>query len=264
MTQAGLPFHERIRNRRDDRGITGSALAIRAGVSPSYISLIEKGQKVPSEDVAEAIALALDDDPQLYRAWVRTARLGGVDPTLSGVQRLQEISTDPDLSALLISGENIAAGGVDAVRKQTPVRLRRTTLKVPLLEDGADPGIDDIPSRLVRKTVRVDLGLIPDDGWTRPFAYRADPAGVWRVADRIRVGEIVVIDSRARRPTSDRIHAVRHEGRIVLARTLLKDEKLLLLPPEGGSDFEVLSPAAGGHTADLVAGTVAMTFRRWD
>ena len=53
---------ERIRNRREARGLAAYALAARVGISPSYLSLIESGSKVPSDEIAARIAMALDDD----------------------------------------------------------------------------------------------------------------------------------------------------------------------------------------------------------
>ena len=51
-----MPMPERIREMRRRRDLTGSGLADAVGVSPSYISLIEKGIKIPQEDVAVRIA----------------------------------------------------------------------------------------------------------------------------------------------------------------------------------------------------------------
>jgi transcriptional regulator with XRE-family HTH domain len=55
-------MHLRIRRRREERGIPAYVLAKSLGISPAYISLIESGKKVPSEDIARRIAAALADD----------------------------------------------------------------------------------------------------------------------------------------------------------------------------------------------------------
>ncbi len=104
---SGLTIHQRIRNRRQERGLAGYELARRVGISPSYISLIEKGTKVPSEEIAEKIARVLDDDPDLYRAWAHSTRVGDLEDTLTGVVRLMEISSDPRLRKLFSSGDDI-------------------------------------------------------------------------------------------------------------------------------------------------------------
>ena len=62
MDEKRLPdLRARMRRRRLQLGLTGTGLAQRAGISPSYVSLIETGAKVPEEDVAAGLARALDD-----------------------------------------------------------------------------------------------------------------------------------------------------------------------------------------------------------
>jgi transcriptional regulator with XRE-family HTH domain len=77
MARQRLPsLNARIRMKRTQLGLTGAELAQRADISPSYVSLIEKGAKVPDEDVAARIARALRDDEDLYRAWARRRASG--------------------------------------------------------------------------------------------------------------------------------------------------------------------------------------------
>jgi transcriptional regulator with XRE-family HTH domain len=61
----------RMRRRREARSISGADLARRVGVSPAYVSQIEKGLRVPDVPVALRIATALEDDEALYVAWSR-------------------------------------------------------------------------------------------------------------------------------------------------------------------------------------------------
>jgi transcriptional regulator with XRE-family HTH domain len=61
----------RVRIRRESMAISGADLARRVGVSPAYVSQIEKGVRVPDIPVAVAIARALEDDEELYVAWSR-------------------------------------------------------------------------------------------------------------------------------------------------------------------------------------------------
>ena len=102
-----IPIHTRIRNRRQERGLAAYELAKRVGVSPSYVSLIEKGVKVPSEEVAGKLAVALDDDPELYRAWAHTSRYGDLEDTAISVARMRRYS-DPRLRDRVSSGEDLA------------------------------------------------------------------------------------------------------------------------------------------------------------
>ena len=61
----------RVRTRRESKGISGADLSRRIGVSPAYVSQIEKGIRVPDIPVAVRIAHTLDDDEALYVAWCR-------------------------------------------------------------------------------------------------------------------------------------------------------------------------------------------------
>ena len=49
----------RLRTLRHDRGLTLTAVAGRAGVSPQYLSEIERGRKDPSSEMLAAVAGAL-------------------------------------------------------------------------------------------------------------------------------------------------------------------------------------------------------------
>ncbi|MFK3834936.1 helix-turn-helix domain-containing protein [Microbacterium sp. NPDC087868] len=51
---------EQLRRRRHDRGETLTETADNAGVSPQYLSEVERGRKEPSSEMIAAIAGALD------------------------------------------------------------------------------------------------------------------------------------------------------------------------------------------------------------
>jgi transcriptional regulator with XRE-family HTH domain len=51
---------EQLRDRRQDRGDTLQDVARRAGVSPQYLSEMERGRKDPSSEMLAAVAGALD------------------------------------------------------------------------------------------------------------------------------------------------------------------------------------------------------------
>ncbi|RIJ78766.1 XRE family transcriptional regulator [Nakamurella silvestris] len=58
-----------LRDRRDEKGLTLARTAARAGISPQYLSEIERGRKEPSSEMIAAIAGALDTSlTQLTRA----------------------------------------------------------------------------------------------------------------------------------------------------------------------------------------------------
>jgi hypothetical protein len=60
FAESSLPLHERIRRRRQALKLAGQELAGRAGISPAYISLIEKGVKIPSEGRSDVRVLDLE------------------------------------------------------------------------------------------------------------------------------------------------------------------------------------------------------------
>ena len=97
-----IPLRDRIRNLRRKRGWTGYELARKAGVSPSYVSLIENGLKVPEEAVAIAIAGALGDDESLHRAWTRTARHGDLGETRDALEKALEAGDAARLREMLV------------------------------------------------------------------------------------------------------------------------------------------------------------------
>ncbi|MFI8595656.1 helix-turn-helix domain-containing protein [Microbacterium sp. NPDC078428] len=51
---------EQLRERRNDLGDTLNDVATRAGVSPQYLSEIERGRKEPSSEIISAVSGALD------------------------------------------------------------------------------------------------------------------------------------------------------------------------------------------------------------
>ena len=62
MPQKGLSstFGPLVKKRRLTKKLSQEALAEKADVHPTYIGLLERGQRVPGIDVAERIANALD------------------------------------------------------------------------------------------------------------------------------------------------------------------------------------------------------------
>lgn len=57
----------RIREVRGERNLSLRELARRAGLSPSYLSEIESGQRLPSETMLDALADELGVEPEVFR-----------------------------------------------------------------------------------------------------------------------------------------------------------------------------------------------------
>jgi len=168
---------------------------------PSYVSLIEKGAKVPDEDVAARIARALRDDEDLYRAWARASRVGLQKINL--LSRMEAISRSPAYLSLVESGQtvpddareplvlarNMSAsrwlqedGPFDAPLSASPrasaVPAAGTVpppepdiLRVPVLAPGTDPGKVAPSPVSVEDHLVVDRRLVADHAPDRLFAY---------------------------------------------------------------------------------------------
>lgn len=63
MAENGLPFAkmfgERVRQRRQELGLSQGELHERTGISPAYISAIERGASNPSLDIMVQVCVAL-------------------------------------------------------------------------------------------------------------------------------------------------------------------------------------------------------------
>lgn len=281
---AGLPIHERIRELREERQLPAYRLAEMAGISPSYLSLIESGEKVPSEEVAVAIATALGDDPDLYRGWSHAGGREGLVQLLDSLTSYVHYTSGPERDqAVALAKQAVDPGSmrdVDIERFLGSARAMQevhdgatasiepsvfedavlpTSIAVPLFEEGADPVDDPAPVEILR----LDRQLFPVGGAERPFAYRPGPGALSRTGKLIKPGELVVLSSRTGNLDPQSVHAVRFEGRVVLSRVLFKGNALLLLPPEGSSEFDIIEIDSRAELDFKIAGTVVLTVRDW-
>jgi transcriptional regulator with XRE-family HTH domain len=298
MLRKRLPeLHTRMRRRRSQLGLTGTELAQRAGISTSYVSLIETGAKIPEEDVAAGIARALDDDEALYRAWARAARLGVHDLAL--LNELEAIARTPAYLSLVESGgelprlepapEPIDEGGPapdlaarlrevashlgpEALAARRPGRHssgkavteaeRLAVVAIPVLAAGADPAALEAPqSHSVEDRLLLDRRLVHGLDAEKLFAYEVTPAATKHLRGVAAPGDRVVFQ-RHGAVTPDRICAIRTAQGIVLTRALVKEGSLLLLPGEGEVDFESVGVPEPGTLSDVVLGTHVLLIRR--
>jgi transcriptional regulator with XRE-family HTH domain len=297
MSEKRLPdLHTRMRRRRSQLGLTGTEIAQRAGISTSYVSLIENGAKIPEEDVAAGIARALDDDEALYRAWSRAARLGVHDLAL--LNELEAISRTPAYVSLVESGEELPrleappeptgetepAGdlaarlrevasrlGPEALAARRPGRWPRpnvgaepgpgAVVVIPVLAAGTDPGTPEGPrARPVEDRLLLDRRLV--EGHARDlFAYEVTPASTKHLRGVAAPGDRIVFQ-RQGTVTPDRICAVHTARGVVLARVLVTESALILLPGEGEVDFESVEVPDPAKLSDVVVGTHVLLIRR--
>jgi len=272
-------LNARIRARRSQLGLTGVELAQRSGISPSYVSLIESGAKVPDEDVAADLARVLDDDEDLYVAWARASRLG--PDKLDLLNRLEAASRKPAYVSLVESGHELpkladadetddlasrmrevaarlaSPSPVEEIRAESP-----SVVSVPVLAEGKDPSVLEggepgrglvdsllLDRRLVGPSAR---GLFACDVTARAMTHLR---GVAEPGDR-------VVFQRGAELAPDRICAVRRPQGLVLSRVLYNGRTLLLLPGEGESGFESIEVPADTKLADVVVGSHVLLIRR--
>ncbi len=264
------PVARRLRARRAELGLSVYQLSERTrfadspgpALSPSYISLIENGHKVPNEGTAVALARALGEDEKIYRAWVRARKRGDLGAVLASVRTLLE---DPDLRSRLPALEAPARPSppiVSGPGAGVPRGAPSPKILVPRIAEGEDPGDGPRPAGEVLEMLRLDpLAMAAAERLTRPFAYRVSEAGVRRVPELLRSGDVVVVSRQALPLGPDDVCAVRAAGLVVLGRALWNGRLLLLLPAAGLSDFEVLDCADAGTLERLVLGRVAAVLR---
>jgi transcriptional regulator with XRE-family HTH domain len=130
---------------------------------------------------------------------------------------------------------------------------------VPVLSPGVDPGEEvEIPQRLRIDRMVLDPRFLPGTRLGRPFVFRADGEVARRVPDRVTPDDLVIVsrDLEPGAPASDRVFALRIEGRIALGRVARVGDRLLVLPAPGGTEMADIGLVAGRSLQPQVAGEV--------
>ena len=137
----------RVRNRREAKGISGADLSRRIGVSPAYVSQIEKGIRVPDIPVAVRIAHVLEDDEALYVAWCRDhkARSRSKSPSTGDedawtqLYRSDRFEDDAQFSRAVRSGEDIPSPIGKAVEVRAMREASPLVRSAPLFDSTEEP-----------------------------------------------------------------------------------------------------------------------------
>src|SRR5262245_12429619 len=214
------PVALRIRTLRLSQGLSYKRLSEAAGgLATSFLFNIEHGRKVPGEDVAARIAVALGDGAyeQLYRAWARVksrGRNGRADheAMLGAWERLRAGFGVADSA-----GSAAPAAAVDGVRDQG-------RLRVAVLASATDPGDGVRPGpELVVNTLSLDPSLYGHDAaqarerftrLRRPFAFPLDAEQAGRVPG-LPAGYLAVVTREpSGEPRGDAAYVVRVRGRL--------------------------------------------------
>lgn len=280
-----LDMHRRIRRRRAVLGLSATDLAERAGITPSYVSVIEAGDRVPSEEVAVRLAKALDDDPDLYLAWAHAREIKDLPRYLDRMKKLLHLRNDPEMRDRVGLGETLGVEDYDeatlhdqlkpirAMRMRSASERKRNRqsgpppsadpVPVPVLQDGFDPGDDPMNADGVIGTIPLPEQVLPPDV-VGPFAYRPGKNAVRRVSDEMAPGSLVVLSTRPGLLDAGHIQAVRHEGRVILSRVLQRSDSMVLLHDTDSSQVEVVDLAEGESALDRIAGTVVLVLKFWE
>lgn len=142
--QAALAFGSALRSARLDRGISQMNLAASSDLDPTYVSLMERGHRVPSFIVIIRLADALDISPvQLFAEGV--ARLPGTAPV--------DAKTVYRLASQLADGQLVEA---EAVYSDFVAAMRSAELENITRRKSADPEITHLVKYL--RTNAIDLG----------------------------------------------------------------------------------------------------------
>lgn len=230
------PIAMRIRARRESLGLTYAETARRAGLkAPSFVHHIESGLRLPSEEVAARLAVALGEDEALFRAWARARGGAPLDQALAAAHTIESKLAGP-------------ATGVPA-----PAALMR----VPLLRYGDEPDAAKAGGVPEPEILRFDARTLPAEAWLRPFAYRLGEE-LPRCAGRLAAGDLVVLTRNAWPIHPDTIYAARALGRVVLS-PLEWRVGTLWLRSAGGEDADALPPS--GAPPGALVGRVAAVIR---
>ncbi len=226
------------------------------GLAPSFLFNIENERKVPSEEVAARIAIALGDQRYevVYRSWARVKSRG----------RTGRIDHEAMLEAWEVLRRGF--GETPATVAAAPSRERDETrdlgrLRVPVLASATDPGAGvRPPAERVVNTLSLDPTLYGHDALLarelfaslrRPFAFPIDAASARRA--HLPSGQIALVTREPLGPTPepDAAYVVRCAGRLEVVRgdALAAGSVPLALRAAGITDVAALREAVVGRIA---------------
>lgn len=217
------PVALRIRTLRMSQGLSYKKLSEAAGgLATSFLFNIEHGRKVPGEDVAARLAIALGDGAyeQLYRAWARVKSRGrngrGDHESMLGAwERLR--------AGFEVADAHHSAAEPGTAESHEPSR-DAGRLRVPVLATATDPGDGVRPGpELVVNSLSLDPSLYGHDAalarerftkLRRPFAFPLEAAQAARVAGLPAGFLAIVTREPLDTPVRDAAYVVRAQGRL--------------------------------------------------
>jgi transcriptional regulator with XRE-family HTH domain len=223
------PIAQQLKLRRAALGLSLAQASARAGIkAPSFLHHIERGERVPSEEVVAWLAAPLREDENLLRAWVRLRRGAPLDLALEAARLLER--------HLASAGNGEPSNGTEP---GPPLLMR-----VPRLAWGTDPSNDAAAEEMLR----FDPRSLPEEAWLRPFAYRL-PEGI-DPTPPLAPADLVLITRNAWPLHPSRLYLVRMAAGLHLGRALWREDTLWLESDRGSPPRPL--PPSGHPPADLL------------
>ena len=276
-----------LRRRRKARGWTVRDLAEAAGISPSYVSLIENGHKSPDPAITERIGKALGIDGELLAALVRLQerpsdpnetidvaarllkRLDDVEAA-DGVEMeraqfaigLSAMSHDAMMASPIASERHVSARVSSPPTEYEAPNPARYVIPIPMIDEGTEP----LESARERRPIWLDRRALPErEELEGAYAWRLSSRGLERIRGIYRRGDIVIISPTAWAPDAlspRMVFAVRNEGNVVLSRVGWTGTQLVL--QSSGSGAPVILAASGDpELRKRIAGRVIVAVQRF-
>ena len=210
---------------------------------------IERADKAPSEATAVALAWALGDDVELYRAWAKARNRADLATALAAAATLQRLAGE--LGVAQTEGEPHGEESAPPTREIVGAASR----------EGAAPAL--LPTADVIETLRLDPQLLPPlDRLRRVFAYRVGEQGARRLPDLLAPGDYALVSRGADALAVGNVYAVRVGRRVELSRVASDGSTFSLSPSPGFAGFSV---AASDVTLlrEVLVGRMVATIRKW-
>ncbi|ANP46068.1 helix-turn-helix domain-containing protein [Candidatus Viadribacter manganicus] len=266
----------RIKERRRQLKLSLADLAQRAGLkAASYVLRIERGEKVPSENVAAALAEALGEDPESYKAWARLRAgnatwAGALDSARIAERAIAAIKREPRHAIAQLPpvrahyAQSVESKMLDAKRlsaRALETLALHTSEPISLLKVGADP---DRPE--ARQSAKhLGLAVMADDvlrahvrDLVNPFAYRLTEESGRRAPSLLLPGFYAILTQRFLPLEAHEIYAVRVGRRVELGFVHWDGERLALLPHLDPADFVALPARSERDLVSVLVGKVAI------
>ena len=279
-----------LRRRRKAKGWTVRDLAEAAGISPSYVSLIENGHKSPDPAITERIGRALGMDRELLGALVRLQERPSdpnetIDVAARLLKRLDEVEAADgvaaehmDVSAFAFLSRDAAGPSVMARSSMAesamaaptaapapdfePANPARHVIPIQMIDEGTEP----CENSRERRPIWLDRRALPErEELEGAYAWRLSSRGLERVRGIYRRGDIVIISPTAWSP--DALHprmvfAVRTEEAVVLSRVGWTGTQLVLHASGSGSPV-ILSASGDAGVRKRIVGRVIVAVQRF-